>query len=185
MNEKVIDFIKSNWKEIVIGFLIILLIGVSYYEYKKHEAVPMTTIQENTITEVTKAIDELDIGDKVTPKELQKSIDKAIQSTPQKTFVTSTQKEADTQANTIAKNDKADAIVKQTQTTNSTSNGIVNNYYGLHLTKQHEISVGVSVIESKTYLNVGYKNNKNQYIVQYSPASGKYGATYMRVVSQW
>lgn len=186
MNEKVIDFIKSNWKEIVIGILVIFLIAVGYYEYKKYETVPMTTIKENTIPEVTDAIDKLGIGDKVTPKELKNSIDKANQSAPQKTFITSTQKEADSQANTIAKTDKADAVIKQTQATTSNS-GIVNNYYGLHLEKNNKIKAGITVVDNKVYENIGYQHKKDEVILHMQLGNSQpiKGVTYMRTIAEW
>lgn len=187
MNEKVIEFIKSNLKEVIIGILVIILIAVGYYEYKKYETVPMTTIQENTIPEVTKAIETLGIGDKVTPKELQNSINKANQSAPQKTFITSTQKESDLQANTIAKADKADAVIKQTQQSNSTSNGITNNYYGLHLEKNNKIKAGVTVVDNKVYENIGYQRNKDEVILHMQLGNSQpiKGVTYMRTIAAW
>lgn len=187
MNKNILEFALANWKEIVIGILVIILIAVGYYEYKKHEAIPMTTIQENTIPEVSNAIDKLGIQDKVTPKELQHSIDKATQSAPQKTFVTSTQKEADTQANKIAKADKADAVIKQTQPANSNSNGITNNYYGLHLEKDNKIKAGVTVVDNKVYENIAYQHKKDEVILhmQLDKPQPIKGVTYMRTISEW
>jgi hypothetical protein len=195
--DKIIEWLKAHWKDVLIGVLILFLICGIYYEYKKHEAIPMVTIQSNTIEEDTKAINELGIQDQVIPKELKNSIDKAVQSAPQKVFIVATQKEADTQANKIAKADKADAIIKQTEpakqpasgnNSGSTSNeGIVNNYYGLHLEKNNKIKAGVTVLDSQTYENIAYQHKKDELIIhmQLDKSQPVRGFTYMRTVHEW
>lgn len=193
--DKILEWLKAHWKGVLIGVFIFICVG--YYEYKEHEAVPTATIQSNTIEEDTKAINELGIQEQVTPKELKNSIDKAVQSAPQKVFIAATQKEADTQANKIAKADKADAIIKQTEpakqpasgtNSGSTSNeGIVNNYYGLHLEKNNKIRAGVTILDSKLYENVGYQHNKDELTIhmQLDKPQPVKGVTYMRTIAEW
>jgi hypothetical protein len=57
--------------------------------------------------------------------------------------------------------------------------------YKIDLEKSHKIDAGVTFIDSKVYLDLGYRQDKKQVIVHYSPASAKYGVTYTRTISQW
>lgn len=185
--QEFIEFAKVNWKRIAIGFLVFIILCVGYYKYRKHEAISMTTIQANIIEENTKAINNLGIQDKITPQELKSSIDKANTSTPQNVFVTATQKDADKQANNIAKVSKADAIIKQTTQTAESSKGIESKYYGIHLEKDNKIKAGITVLDSQIYENIAYQHKKDEIIVhmQLEKTQLIKGVTYMRTLAEW
>lgn len=174
------EFLKSEWKFILVSFLIIMALGICYYEYKSHKSLPIQTITSVTPKEVSAAMSQM--GIKTTPAEtkyITERITETKQSPPQIIYVTPDQKSADKQANTLAKQEKADFILKEP------TSEISNNFYSVHTEKNHKIKAGVSVVDSQAYVNLGYQQNQNEFIVHYAPATGKYGGTYMRTIKEW
>jgi hypothetical protein len=183
------QFVGRHWKGLVVLLFIISLSLYSYRECQRHFAVPLQPIRQLDQSEVHKAFQDSGIvADHTIERKLVETVEKRIQSAPDIIYATATQAQADRKAQDLARADKADAVIKQAGKVPAVqvqSHGISNNYYTIHMEKLHKIKVGTSVVDSKVYLNIGYQNNKNEYMVQYSPLTNKYGATYMRTIAEW
>lgn len=152
-----IEYIKTHKKGILIGIFLLLVIGIGYYIYAVNKPLPITAIDSVNPTNITKALPSL--GIQPTPtlvKEIVTTIEHRVQSEPDVVYVTQTQAQADKQADKIAKQDKADAIIKETK------DNVTNNYYGIHLEKNNSVGIGGSVIDGKVYLSAAYERTINK-----------------------
>ena len=173
------EFIET-FKPYLIMVVICAVCLFGYEEYKNHQAVPVQTIQKVDYTEVAKAMQLMGINK--TPAETKYITDKIVETKqlpPEIVYVTQTQQEAVTKAQDLAKTEKADFVLQEKTTP------ITNSFYSVHAEKTHKIKTGASFIDSQAYIDVGYQQGKNEAIVHYSPATQKYGATYMRTIAEW
>ena len=103
--------------------------------------------------------------------------------------ITTDEAVADNQAKEIAKNRKADLIIKQTaedkQTSNDKINVSDNNYYVINQERKHAINVGVADIDSKAYVTASYRNRSVTYTGYYNPQSGETGAGVSVQIARW
>lgn len=176
-----LDLIKQHWRELLIGVLFLLLICIGVYEYNKHQALPMATIQSVAPTEITKAFSGLRI--QATPalvKDTVQTIERRVQSPPDIVYVTQTQAQADKQADKVGKQDKADALIKEPK------DNITNNYYGIKLEKNNKVKVGLTLVDGKIYENIGYQHKKTEVIVHMQPGPQPIkGFTAMQTIAEW
>ena len=184
----VLDFMKREWKFLLSFLLVVLVLLVGYYEYRNHKAVPMQTINSIDTTEIGKALTKA--GVQANEKEVQyitNTIEKRVQSEPDVIYVTATQAEADKKAESLSKAEKADVLLKKTDTVATTTGQpqITNQYYSVHAEKSVKVKAGTTVVDSQAYANLGYQNGKNEVIIHYNPTNGKTGATYMRTIAEW
>jgi len=81
-------------------------------------------------------------------KDVSNLITKAVHSGRTVVFYTTTQKAADNEAQTLAKADKADCVLKQTTSTPVKSEEqIQNNYYAITQERKHRMAAGVTAID--------------------------------------
>lgn len=183
---KIKEFIKLYWKELII----VVLIFLCFFQYKNNNKVPMTTIQNQSADEIKKAIQDLKIEDKVNPTQVIEKIKEVERKEPEFVYITKTEKEADTKANQLAKQEKADAIIKEKEPVNTNDNSIgsiTNKYYSLHLEKNNKIKAGITVLDNKVYENIAYQRKKDELIIhmKVGDANPVKGATYMRTIKEW
>lgn len=96
---------------------------------------------------------------------------------------------ADNQAQQIAKDRKADLIIKQTSTDKQASNDKINmqdnNYYIIQQERKHSVAVGIADVNNEASATVSYRNRKTEYTAYYSPERGKVGAGVSYQVASW
>ena len=96
---------------------------------------------------------------------------------------------ADNQAQQIAKDRKADLIIKQTSTDKQASNDKIqvqdNNFYLVQQERKHSVSVGVADVDNDAYITASYRNRKTEVTGYYNPSTGKTGAGVSYQISRW
>ena len=159
------QWLQREWKFVLVLCMVVVFYGYSCYEYDKSRSVPMKTVSQLSADEIVKATNQLTIP--ITPTEtryLTREIVKRESLPPEIIYVTKTQKEADAEIDKIAKQDKADFLLKDTTDDKGT---ITNKYFGVHMEKKHEVKMGVTNIGHETYLSFGYQY-KNMDIIFHS-----------------
>jgi hypothetical protein len=176
----VADFLKKEWKYLAGLLVVLLIIGIGYYEYKASKALPMATVQTVDYESIAKAM--ATIKPNATPAEVRtitEKITEVKQSPPQIVYVTQDQKAADVKANNLAKKDKGDLVIKETTTP------VTNSFYSVHTEKNTKIKAGVTVLPKDAYIDLGLQKGKNEVIVHYAPVSNDYGVSYERTLIEW
>lgn len=146
----------------------ILVVGFLAFQNKlvsQHKIPPVTTIESTAPTDI--AGGQAAIGQyegKADAADVSRLISHAVQQPPTAVYITTTQAAADKQAQTMAKADKADYILKQPT---NTATQISNNYYAITQEKKHRIAVGAAEVNSKAYAAISY-TNRNTTITAYS-----------------
>lgn len=172
------DKIKSNWKEILIVILIVCVAALGFYVFHKDKTPEIVTIPDTNSASVYNGM--ADAGTPVdfkTAEKISQKIATAETKPANLTFTTATQKEADTKIKEVAKNDKADSVLKKTETE---ANGqIENKYYGIHLERDNAIGVGATVLNQKAYMSLSYEHKNIEAIVHTKDLRGVDGATVM------
>ena len=96
---------------------------------------------------------------------------------------------ADAQAGEIAKDIKADIIIKQTSENKQASNDKINmqdnNYYIIQQERKHSVAVGIADVNNEASATVSYSNRKTEYTAYYSPERGKVGAGVSYQIARW
>lgn len=174
-----LTFLKSEWKFILITILIVAVVGVGYYEYKQAKPVPMQTVSTVNYAEILKAMQLMGVNP--TAKEAasvtERIIERTVSGPPNTVFVTSTQAEADKQAQVLAKKDGGDYLIKNPIT--KPDGSISNNFYSVHADKNKSIDVGASYIGNKMYINAGYTDERLYMIMHKGITTPGYGGTVM------
>ena len=103
--------------------------------------------------------------------------------------ITTDEAVADNKAKEIAKNRKADLIIKQTAEDKQTSNDKIqvhdNNYYLVQQERKHAISVGATALNGQTYASVAYTNDRLTYEIHSKDFKKVDGASVMYTVKKW
>lgn len=181
MESNIIQRIKNNWKLLlpILFLLIVLTVVVWYYESKP---VPMATVSQLNYNELAQAMAKINVQSDA--KKITETIIQREKLPPEIIYLTANQKQADTQADKLAKADKADFVLKNT--TND-SGQIMNKYFGVHTEKNNKFKVGVTVTERNVYENIAYQHKKDELIVhmQIEKVQPIKGVTYMRTLAEW
>lgn len=169
------DFFVKYWWIILVVIACIALYGW----HKRSNEVPIATIPTVTENSVGKAMES--VRQQATQQEIHYVTEKIIeraQSEPDIVYVTKTEKQADAQAQELAKQEKVDYVFK------NPTDKYTSNYYAVHTEKNHKIKAGVTVVEDKVYASVGYQDKKNELILHVKDSEVK-GGTYMRTIKEW
>jgi len=177
-------------------FVILIAAGFSLYQvYEAKKIVPIQTIQNTdkaAVIDAQKAVSKYSSDSDAA--DVSNLIQKAAAKPATVVYYTSTQQEADKQAQTLAKTDKADYILKQTTTTKPvksesvgapTDQEIQNNYYAISQERKHRISAGATVIDSKAYATLAYTNDRMTYEVHSKDLQGIDGASVLYTIAKW
>ena len=96
---------------------------------------------------------------------------------------------ADNTAKQIAKEKKADMIIKQTADDKQASNEKVNvqdnNYYVINQERKHDIKAGCAYVDNSAYATVSYRNRQVEYTAMYNPSTHQAGAMVQVTVARW
>ena len=105
--------------------------------------------------------------------------------------------QADHQAQSYAKQQKADKVVKTSVTKQmpdiqnpdgSKTPGqqiVENDYYAINLNRKHDVKLGVAVIDSTAYIEASYRNREVECQIFYSPKKQAAGAGIKYTVAKW
>lgn len=164
-----------------------------YHIYEAKKTVPIQTIQSTdkaAVIDAQKAVGKYSSDSDAA--DVSNLIQKATAKPATVIYYTSTQQEADKQAQTLAKTDKADYVLKQTTATNPVKNlgaptdqEIQNNYYAISQERKHRISAGATVIDSKAYATLAYTNDRMTYEIHSKDLRGIDGGSVLYTVSKW
>lgn len=141
--------------------VIALVIGSSVYFYNKglkEKSIPIQPIRAVTPSNIKAA--QLNAGTYKSDKdviEVTKIIEKESKRPADVQFVTKTQQEADQTAEKLAKKNKSDYVLKETE---SDSDIINNNFYAIKQEKPNRIGVGVAVINNDIYATAHYQRDR-------------------------
>lgn len=148
---------------IAAGILIIisLLIGSGYYFYHKgiqDSTIPLQPIAKVDFNSVKQAqqLSNKYKSDSDT-KEVVHYIEKAKEKPPTFQYITTNQLESDKKANYLSSKDKADYVLKETESDNNVIN---NNYYAIKQEKKNRIGGGIAVINNDIYGTVHYQRDR-------------------------
>lgn len=145
----------------VIVAIVCMVAGLCYHFYNKgleEKIIPIQPIQSVTPSNIKAA--QINAGTYKSDKdviEVTKIIEKESNRAPDVQYVTYTQKEADNQAQQLAKKNKSDYILKETK---SDANMINNNFYAIKQEKPNRIGVGVAVIHDDIYATAHYQRDR-------------------------
>lgn len=182
-------FLKKNWKSCLLAFMagVIIWLIPSCFNSKTAEAPDVVQVPQVTEKDVrtffpeTTKSEAKDIVHQITVAKEEKA--------PEYHYYTINQQAADTKAQEIAKNQKADKVIKETEVIPiegvEDKSVIENNYYGIHLERKHSISVGAAVIDREPYTNVKYRNRDIEYEVYYGVRNNEVGAGISYTVAKW
>ena len=141
--------------------MIFLLAGSGYYFYHKgiqDSTIPLQPIAKVNFNSVKQAqqlsnkyISDSDV------KEVVHYIEKAKEKPPTFQYTTTNQAESDKKANYLSSKDKADYVLKETESDNNIIN---NNYYAIKQDKKNSIGGGIAVINSDIYGTIHYQRDR-------------------------
>ncbi|WP_019554499.1 hypothetical protein [Propionispira raffinosivorans] len=194
------DFIKNNWKKLLIGILLILLIGAAvYYFYQKQQTTEAALQEAKILTEqqvkdMNVLQNELQIS-KQNAELLSKAINKAqtnqVQPVTHITVQAPTIKQAS--ADVVERINKKDdtlppAALEKTDRTSVVPQPENTEYqvgvYKINLQKDHRVKVGATLLDDKIYETVGYEQNRLESLVHFQGTDLK-GATVTWTAAQW
>ena len=116
-------------------------------------------------------------------------IEQAVKKPADVTFYTSNQKDADKQAQKLAKVDKADYVLKETAVPKSgvgdKMSEIQNNYYAIQQERKHRLAAGVTAIDGKAYATVAYTNDRLTYEIHSKDLKQIDGGSILYTVKKW
>lgn len=155
LNKRLILIIVS-----IITTLIVLIVSCYYFYHKglSDKDVPIQYIPAVTPEYVKTA--QINAGKYKSDsdvREVTRIIEKESKRTPDVQYVALTQKEADNQAQQLAKKNKSDYVLKETK---SDQQQINNNFYAITQEKKHRIGVGAAYIDNDIYVTAHYQNDR-------------------------
>ena len=194
------DFIKNNWKKLLVGILLISLIGAAvYYFYQKQQTMESALqeakiLTEQQVNDMNVLQNELQIS-KQNAELLAKTVNKAqtnqIQPVAHITVQAPTIKQASADiVERINKKDdtlppvaleKTDRTIVAPQPENTEYQVGV---YKINLRKDHRVKIGATVLDDKIYETVGYEQNRFEALVHLQGKDLK-GATVTWTAAQW
>lgn len=154
-----LDFIKQHKKKICIAIIIICIALIGAFVYFDKQKPQIATIEDTTPSSVFVGMSNLGISTdfKMATKVSEEIVEREKQPADT-TWKSNTQAQSDAKAKDIAKADKADGVLKKTETVDGQ---IENKYYAIHLEKNNAIGVGVTVVDGKFYIAAGYERTIN------------------------
>lgn len=194
------DFIKNNWKKLLVGILLISLIGAAVYSfYQKQQATESALHEAKILTEqqvkdMNVLQNELQIS-KQSAELLSKAINKAQtnQVQPVTHITVQAPKIEEASADIVERINKKDdtlppVALEKTDRTIVVPQPENKEYqvgvYKINLQKDHRVKVGAMVLDDKVYETVGYEQNRLEVLAH---LQGQYlnGATVIWTAVQW
>jgi hypothetical protein len=199
--KKLLTFIQEH-KKLALGLLLTVLICVAcMFIYASHknssETIPaIHTISSNknaqlppyTVLDAAqtngKTISKQDASDITRLANRSASTEKAYAHS-----ITTDETIADNTAKEIAKEKKADMIIKQTTDDKQASNDKINvqdnNYYVINQERKHDVKAGCAYVDNSAYATISYRNRQVEYTAMYNPSTHQAGAMVQVTVARW
>ena len=199
--EKLFTVVSSH-RELVLGLAVVALILIAsiilYANHKKStETVPViytTYSAPDTPLAPYAVLDAANANNRQVSNndasDIARFVNRSVST--EKAFVhsiTTDEAVADNQAKEIAKDSKADMVIKKTSEDRHASNEEMavqdNNYYIVNQERKHSVAVGVADVDSEAYVTASYRNRKTEVTGYYNPSTGKTGAGISYEVARW
>ena len=191
--------ILSYWKYIKIALIAIIIAAFAWITYswyqEKNKPPEVVKVPDTTVSSLSTAFPH---ETQSTLKDMNHQIERAKDTqAPQYHFYTYNREQADHQAQSYAKQQKADKVVKTSVTKQmpdiqnpdeSKTPGqqiVENDYYAINLNRKHDVKLGVAVIDSTAYVEASYRNREVECQVFYSPEKQAAGAGIKYTVAKW
>ena len=192
-------FLVPYWKYIKIALIALLVValGVTAYLWyqEKNKPPEVVKVPDTTVSSLSTAFPH---ETQSTLKDMNHQIERAKNTqAPQYHYYTYNQESADRQAQTYAKQQKADKVVKTSVTkqlpdiqnpdgTKTPGQQVVeNDYYAINLNRKHDIKAGAAVVDGTAYVEVSYRNRDVELQAFYSPEKQTGGAGIKYTVAKW
>lgn len=191
-----LSFFKQYWRELAIGILLVLIvISCVWHRETVHEAEKAKILTAAQMKDTNSIQNELDTT-KSNAQQIKDYYEKAQtgQVKPTSQFSVQAPNSAVATKNVTERINTQDTSLPPSALQKTDRTVVVEQpqnkeyqvgVYKIDLEKSHKIDAGVTFIDSKVYLDLGYRQDQNQVIIHYSPATTKYGVTYTRTISQW
>jgi hypothetical protein len=184
------NWLKQNWKNLLLIVIAIVAMLVFPYSCKKGEAPAVTPVPEVTPQVIHQYFPDTTQSE---ARDISRQIVRAkTEQAPQYHYYTITQEAADEQAQEYGEQQKADKIIKETHQvevkddkTGEKTQVIENSYYGINLERKHRIKAGAAMIDNSAYLSLGYQNRDVEYKVYYSPQKNNVGVGVEVTIAKW
>lgn len=192
-------YFTSYWKYIKIGLIAIVAIAFVWLAYswyqEKNKPPEVVKVPDTTVSSLSTAFPH---ETQSTLKDMNHQIERAKDTqAPQYHFYTYNQEQADHQAQSYAKQQKADKVVKTSVTKQmpdiqnpdgSKTPGqqiVENDYYAINLNRKHDVKAGAAVVDGTSYVEVSYRNRDVELQAFYSPEKQTGGAGIKYTVAKW
>ena len=171
-------------KNIALVLLIIAVCWLGYEHFHKEPAPEIVNVPQVTRQEVQKAAPDM------SRKEVERTtriIERtATKEAPAQSWYAASEPAADSKAQEIAKEQKADKVIKHTeekQVEGSDNKVVAANYYGINLERKHRVKAGVAIINNEPYGTIAYQNRD----IEYTAYAGhdNYGAGIQYTIAKW
>ena len=196
------SFFQQHKKICVTGLLLMVLFALAFISYRigqksASESIPgVTTVYSAPDAELTpytvldaaqannRQVSTRDANDIARLANRSASNEKAYAHS-----ITTDEAVADNQAKEIAKDSKADMVIKQTSEDTKASNDKIqvsdNNYYVIQQTRKHSVSVGAADINNEAYATISYRNRDITYTGYYNPSTKDAGVGVSIQIASW
>lgn len=171
-------------KNIALVLLIIAVCWLGYEHFHKEPVPEIVNVPQVTRQEVQKAMPDMNRKEvERTTRIIERT---ATKEAPAQSWYAVSAPAADAKAQEIAKEQKADKVIKHTEekeVEGSDQKIVEADYYGIHLERKHRIKAGVAVINNEPYGTLSYQNRDIEYTAYAN--HDNYGAGIQYTVAKW
>jgi len=171
-------------KNVVLVILVVAVCWLGYEHFHKEPVPEIVNVPQVTRQEVQKAMPDMSRKEvERTTKVIERTTTKEA---PAQSWYAVSEPAADTKAQEIAKEQKADKVIKHTeekQVEGSDNKVVAANYYGINLERKHRVKAGVAIINNEPYGIIAYQNRD----IEYTAYAGhdNYGAGIQYTIAKW
>ena len=192
--DKIKNIVREHKTEAISAGIVLICIIVAVFilcnKSEEKKAPEVKTVTATTPIEIQKAIPGTSNSE---AKDITRVIERTVvEKAPTHEYFTYSQAAADSQAKEYAKADKADALIKQTDTVpvinsdnKSAAQVIENKYYAVTTERKHAISIGAAAVQDKAYATISYRNRRTTVTAMYNPATHEAGAAVSYEIAKW
>lgn len=171
-------------KDIILVILAIAVLWLGYERLHEKPVPEVVNVPQVSTQEIQRVVPEMNRHDaERTTRIIERTVTKEV---PIQTWYASSESAADAKAQEIAKEQKADTVVKHIEekpVEGSDEKIIEADYYGINLERKHRIKVGAAVINDEPYGSLTYQNRDLEYTAYIG--QDKYGAGIQYTIAKW
>lgn len=175
---------KEDIKTIALVILFAIVCWFTYEHFHKEPVPEIVNVPQVTGQEVQKAVPDMSRREvERTTRIIERTTTKEA---PVQSWYAVSEPAADSKAQEIAKEQKADKVIKHTeekQVEGSDNKVVAANYYGISLERKHRVKAGVAIINNEPYGTIAYQNRD----IEYTAYAGhdNYGAGIQYTIAKW